>query len=369
MAMFLARLELTNFRNYSQKIFEFSDGINVIYGENGIGKTNLLESIGYLCLTRSFRTGHDVEIVQFGQTFFRLQGRLILDNSASKEVTLEYTPQQGKKIFWDGQRVPSVADHIGNFPVVILTPEDEEIASGPPGERRRFLDIVLSQLDRGYLKDLQDYRRVIKQRKAILETWKDSNPEGLRARLEPWDQGLFLYGRKIVEARRRFLQKFETALLPIFRALTSEREQLSLRYLCGVGDAYDDRESFQEVLRRMLPLELQRQTCLVGPHRDDLEITLDNRDLRRYGSRGQKRSVLIAMKIAEFLILRETKGEAPVFLLDDVYAEIDREREANLNRFFVDLGQVFITSNNFEIKIDSDITRYKEVRYCQLGGN
>jgi len=361
--MYLLHLELLNFRNYQQAQIDFSKGANIIYGYNGQGKTNLLESISFLCLTKSFRTSFDSEAINFENKFFKIKGKFISDKGIEKEVEVYLNRFEGKRIFLNEQRVRRFSDVFGLFPVVIFTPEEERITLGSPSDRRRFLDITISQVSPPYLEDLQNYQKVLRHRNKILLEGRESGGE-MEGLLQPWDANLIEYGVKILLSRKNFLGEFLPLLKECYQRL-SPQENLSLTYLPSVPVEDEDTisESFQYCLKQSAALEKARGMTLVGPHRDELIFEINGRDIRKYGSRGQHRTALVALKIAEYLFLREKRGENPVLLLDDPQAIIDEIRQKKIREFLRNLGQVLITTSRSDLRfsVAGEKSRYFRV--------
>ncbi len=363
--MILVSLKLWQFRNYVDREFEFSEDVNVIYGYNGQGKTNLLEAISYLCVTKSFRTNSDAEAIPFHSNFFKISGRFHFDQGIRKEVVVRFVQGEGKRIFLDGSRVTSAADLVGIFPVVILTPEHEAITYGGPAERRRFLDFILSQTDKFYLNAVQKYRRVLRQRNKILAEAQERR-FGFQERIAPWNRELFELGNQITEKRQKFLAEFQRVFRPIFQELTLKQEDITITYAPSFAPKFREWGRFESELEKIQNIEILRGTTLLGPHRDEITFLNNGWDLRKFGSRGQHRTAVIALKIAEFFYVYKTRDERPIFLLDDVYTEIDKVREKNLTDYFTQLGQIFLTTSDVDLKIDSGLEKERKISYYSI---
>ncbi|GBD94114.1 DNA replication and repair protein RecF [bacterium BMS3Abin05] len=360
--MILKSIYLQQFRNYLKHDFTFEDGVNVIYGYNGQGKTNLLEAISYTCITKSFRTNTDAEAIPFHTNFFKITSHFIFDPSIKKDVTVEYIQGEGKRIYIDGVRVQSASEVVGLFPIIILTPENEAITYGSPSERRRFLDFILSQTDKFYLTRIQDFRRVVRQRNKILFD-AQNNRYGFREKIEPWNLELYELNKVITNKRIQFIRDFQEIFRPIFKQLTLDQEDISISYVPSFKQEFQEKEVFLHELEKILNLEILRGNTFIGPHRDEISFLNNEWDLRKYGSRGQHRTAVIALKIAEYFYVYQIKKEKPIFLLDDVYTEIDKIREKNLTEFFEDLGQIFLTTSDVDLKIDSGLEKHKKISY------
>ena len=343
--MFLRQLKLCNFRNYQKADIEFSPGLNFIYGRNAQGKTNFLEAIYLLCLGRSFRLARNQDLLEYRSDFFTLQGKISKDNKIDKAIALNYVKDGIKEISIDRKRLNRHSAIFGQFPVVVMAPDEFKITSGGPSERRRFIDILLSQVSLSYLSDLQEYNRVLKQRNKILQDIKE-NKSVSEAALEPWTQKLIKAGSKILVRRISFVEDFSELLNTLYKHVSEKESELRMTLDSTV--AYNNEEtiekSFQIELQKAKGKELFLGNTLIGPHRDDLILEIDGLDLRRFGSRGEHKSVVIALKIAEFKYLKQKQDETPIFLLDDCYSELDEFREANVFQTIQGLGQIFLTS-------------------------
>ncbi|RKY80802.1 hypothetical protein DRQ15_03880 [candidate division KSB1 bacterium] len=362
--MYLTTIVLNNFRNYEQRTFKFDKGINVIYGYNGQGKTNLLEAIAICCISKSFRTNNDGDGVQFGKSFFRLTANVIFDQGVKKQIVVEYGVDSGKKILIEGDRVTTIREMVGSLPIVILTPDDEEITKGPPVKRRKFLNFILSQLEVDYLNSIQKFQRIVKQRNRILQQAKEKR-FGLSQRILPWDRELFNYAKLITRKRADFITELTANVKSILQEITLQKEEVSLRYVPSLPTEFWDKDfnEFEAYLETIRNKEILMEVTLIGPHRDDVLIFLNQHDLRRFGSRGQHLTVLVALKIAEYFFLLNKKKEKPLFLLDDIYTEIDEIREHALTDFFKELGQIFLTTSKVDMRIREEINKVKSVNY------
>lgn len=364
--MICRTLEVENFRNFLSKKIDFCEAINVLYGFNGVGKTNILEAISLICLCKSFRTKSESDLICFEQEHFRINAEILFDSGIVKKVRIDYDRENGKRIFIDHERIRSLSEVIGFFPIVILAPEDDTITTGMPCERRRFVDIVLSQLDREYLKILQEYNRVLKQRNKILQDAKE-NRYKFAEKIDPWNQEFFFKAAIITDKRRKLLKELEPVAAEIFENLTSHLENLSLEYQPSLQPQWNTFDTFKKELDRQANLEIMRGNTLIGPHRDEIKFLLNDSDLRKFGSRGQHRSFLLALKLGEFELMQHRLNERPIFLIDDVYSEIDDVRESALNRYFVQLNQVFVTTHKRDVEFD--ITLNKEINYVNIESN
>ncbi len=349
--MYLQRLTLVNLRNYDKTRLEFSPKINVIYGLNAQGKTNLLEAIYLLCLGRSFRLARNQDILKYGEDAFTVEGLMVLDSGIQKSVVVRYVLDNKKEISVDRKRLRGHAEIFGQFPVVVMAPDEFKITTGGPTERRRFLDILLSQLSLSYLKTLQEYNRILKQRNKILQHAKEGVPVSDTA-LEPWSESLVLSGSKILFQRARFIKEFSELLGSIYGRYTEGKDALEVELESSINFTSVDQgaceSGFRQGLAEVRAKEAAVGTTLVGPHRDDLVFRINGRDLRRFGSRGEHKTVLLSIKVAEFEFLKEKKQETPVLLLDDCYSELDTVRERQVAFSLEEVGQTFLTTPRVE---------------------
>jgi DNA replication and repair protein RecF len=347
--MILSRIRLGNFRNHAATTIEFGDGINAFLGDNGQGKTNILEAVSYLSLTKSFYASGDAEVIRIGAEGFDIEGTLVSDAGVQNQVRVTCTrlPQE-KKVLINGTPPERLAAVIGRFPVVVLSPENGSITFGGPGERRKFMDLTLSQMSGTYLEDILEYRKALRQRNRILadNRLRVALPPGV---IEPWTESLVAHGSRIAHRRALFAAEFRSHILSAYRSITPEAENPDIAYACGfmageVEDIHGYAAGLAADLEARYPEERRRGLTLAGPHRDDLQLTINGMNVQRFASQGQHKTLLVAMKIAEYSYMRERHNEAPMFLLDDVFSELDRGRVRRILAFAGRLGQVMITT-------------------------
>ena len=343
--MILSALELNFFRNFVKESIRLDKKRNIICGENAQGKTNILEAIYLLCISRSFRTRHEREAVNFDSDFFTIKGEFCLDNGNIKNVIFHFTREAGKQITINRNRINKLSDYIGQFPIVLSSPEEYSLTSGPPAERRRFIDILLSQISIKYIHNLQDYYRIVKQRNKILNNRNYSNYK-IDELLEPWNVSLIEKGSRIIFERMQFSEKFNDILKNVYSNLTVSNEKLDFKYnsklkFYGLDEISKE---YKEKLDSIKILELKQGITLLGPHRDDFLFQINGKELRKFGSRGQHKTVLIALTIAELKLIKEKINETPIILIDDLFSEIDKFREERIMNLLQGLGQTFITT-------------------------
>lgn len=346
--MILTSLELTDFRNFSHAVIEFGEDKNFLIGNNAQGKTNVLEAIYLLCLSRSFRTSLEKEAIRFSQSNYIIKGVFKLDNGNVQNVIFYYSPEKGKQITINRKRLNKASELIGNFPIVLSSPDEYVITTGPPPGRRKFVDILLSQIYRKYFSYLQDYYRIIQQRNTILLNWKLSGVK-TPSIIDTWDQRLVEIGSKIIEYRQQFTISFSEIISKIYSELVVDNEELTFEYrpnLTSSDDIGNIQINFFNRLKQIRNKEIQRGTSLTGPHRDEFIFNINGQELRKFGSRGQHKTVLISLAIAQFNIIKEKVLEIPIMLIDDLYSEIDGDRKNKIIEKLNNMGQVFITSTS-----------------------
>jgi DNA replication and repair protein RecF len=336
-------ISLLQFKNYSRVSFSFEERIVGICGNNGVGKTNLLDALYYLCFTKSYFSRSDQQAVHRGAAGFRLEAHLEKEGRMTEVVCI--LRETGKKEFLaDGEPYEKFSRHIGRFPCVIIAPDDIQIITGASEERRRFLDALLSQLDAAYLQQLIDYNKILQQRNGFLKSLTERRLTD-RALLEVYDGQLVRSGEQIFERRRQFLASFLPLAGRYYTLIAGAEEPISLGYESQL--LYG---GFAELLRQGLERDLALQRSGVGIHRDDIGLAYADLPFKTMASQGQRKSLLFALKLAEYETLKREKGFSPLLLLDDVFEKLDEFRMRNLlDRVCVqDNGQIFITDTHSE---------------------
>ena len=347
--MHLSELQLRHFRNLAVQQLDLpAEGVAIV-GENAQGKTNLLEAIYYLETFRSFRGTRDDRLVAFGMDVFRVVGSLEGgDASESVEVTAAFQIQgKRKKVTVDGLEPERLGDGLGRLAAVVFSPADAGLVSDGPGSRRRFLDIVLSLNVPGYLQRLQQFRQVLTQRNAVLK-----NGQG-RATIQAWDQGLISYGARVMEDRLNWVELWEGRFADYYRRVSGDqagrmRYQPGVR-LSGARDGESIAHAFREALEDAREREMRLGSTVVGPQRDDILLTVEEeggeRDLREFGSGGQRRTAALALRLVEAATIRGARKQEPIVLMDDVFAELDPGRSERILALMEEeeTGQVLLT--------------------------
>lgn len=314
-----------------------------MYGENGAGKTNLFEAIYYLSIARSHRWRRDDELVRFGSDFFKIYAVAMKEHTASKfEITYSKDRTPNKKVLIDGASVERISSMIGKFKSVILSFNDINLVSGPPHYRRRFLDILLSEISSSYLADIIAYKRVLQQRNRLLWEMKIDRKKNIDL-LESWDSQLIEFGTRIISKRYEISKTLFNLIDRHCHSLGISSE-VRLSYLSSFQLEDPIETSFRECLVRDREREIQKGQTLVGPHRDDIEVSLDGVNLRRFGSSGQQRLFAVAMRFTEATMLSDFYRDPPVLMLDEILVELDLPTRNRILNHLENYTQIFIAS-------------------------
>ena len=331
--MWIKKIELKNFRNYKNQKLELNKNVNVLYGENAQGKTNIIESIFLCSMGKSFRAKKDKEMIKLDE------------DSCSVEVEYEKSDREGKikieignkkNIFVNDIKIKRLSELLGKINIVIFTPDDIEIIKGGPDQRRKFLDIMISQLRPNYIHILSLYQKTIEQRnnylKQIKEEQKDENL------LEIWDEKLAEYAIKICEYRKEFIEKLKPKMEKLHKEITNNKEEIKIEYVTECLD----KKIYLDLLKERRKLDILKGFTTKGVHRDDFVIYINGRQLNVYGSQGQQRTSILTLKLAELNLIYDEIGEYPILLLDDFMSELDKSRRESLVQHIKET-QVIIT--------------------------
>ncbi|HHX61733.1 MAG TPA: DNA replication/repair protein RecF [Epulopiscium sp.] len=316
--MYIRELSLQNFRNYNYLNLVLHPGINVFVGDNAQGKTNVLEAI-YLCATaRSHRTNQEKEVIAWDETEAHI--RLDIKKRHIEDQIDFHMDRKGKGVAINRIPIRRLGELLGVLNVVMFSPEDLQMIKRGPGERRRFIDIELCQIDRMYYYGLQQYHKVLKQRNNLLKSFEHtSDAQNL---LEVWDTQIVEYGTNVINKRINFVDKLEKIAQEIHFNISGDKEKLEIRYDPSVNVA-----QYETKLSANHKRDIFRRSTSLGPHRDDLVFLINEMDVRTYGSQGQQRTVVLSIKLAQLRMIQEILGEQPVLLLDDVLSELDYHRQ------------------------------------------
>jgi len=343
----IEQIQLVQFRNHKNLSYGPTEGINILYGPNGSGKTSVLEGIHYCALTKSFVTAYDTECLAFGEFFFLIKGSFISDALKKNTVKVVYSRESGKKLIVNGQDLNTFSQHIGSIPCITFSPAEMSIVNGSPVERRRFLDNAICQADSRYLQSMLNYRRILLQRNALLLQLKERFQS--IEMLDVLTEQLSEYAADIVIARLRFIEEILPGL-QAFLSSISVKEKPGITYRSSSAQSVyaltreELLNSFREQYAKKKKDEIARGVTAGGPHRDEIVFFLNQHEIKKYASQGQQRSFLIAMKMALYGYLRDKLNEKPLCLFDDLFSELDSSRVEALFAILATFGQVFITA-------------------------
>ena len=342
-ATVLDRLEVTHFRNLGAQTFAFGPGVHFISGHNGAGKTNVLDAIYYLCLTRSHFSYGDASAVAHDASWLRLVGSFTLGGKTER-IALKMHGRKGKTLERNGVAYGALAEHIGLLPAVMISPSDIQLVVGGPEERRRYIDQTIAQYDPQYLKTLMAYNRLVKSRNAVLKSAAHPLEVDLGL-LATYDRQLEQPALRIVAARRQYVADLQPVFAQLYAAICDDRELPGLEYATKVGE-----RPYAELLMASRDTDFVLRRTNVGPHRDELSMSLNGEGLRKFASQGQLKTFVLALRLAQARLLRNRKLKAPLLLLDDLFDRLDPGRVQRLVNLVLDEGyeQVFITDTHDE---------------------
>jgi len=337
--MIIKSLELENFRNYESLYLEFDKGVNILYGDNAQGKTNILEAIYVSATTKSHKGSKDKEIINFNQDEAHI--KTFLDKEGlERRVDMHLRKSKTKGIAIDRVKIKKAAELLGLLNVVFFSPEDLSIIKDSPSERRRFVDMELCQLDQSYLYDLNQYNKIINQRNKLLKEIYFNND--YREMLSIWDMQLANYGEKIIKRRALFVEELNEIISDIHHKLSGGKEEMVMKYVPNCNEG-----TLEETIKNNLEKDIKLKMTSVGPHKDDFSFVSNGIDLRSYGSQGQQRTAALSLKLSEIEIVKRITRDKPVLLLDDVLSELDSNRQNYLLNNIGDI-QTIITCTGLE---------------------
>ena len=334
----LEKIVISDFRNIILQELEFSPNVNCVSGNNGEGKTNLLDAIYYLSMTKSAFALSDKFNFRHGTEEFSLSGLYRMENGLSSRFSVKMTSKGEKKMKRDEKQYGKVSEHIGVLPVVMVSPSDISMVSESGEERRRFVNDVLSQMDREYMTSLQQYNRLLLQRNKML---KEQDVD--RGLLEVIDMRMSALAEPVFQARKKFVEELTPIVQEYYKALSGDSEQVSIEY-----DSELSKASLEQILAASYDKDRALKYTSAGIQRDDFLFKMNGHPIRRYGSQGQQKSFLVSLKFAQYELMKKNYGFAPVLLLDDVFDKLDMSRISNLLEMVAsnDFGQIFITDSN-----------------------
>lgn len=361
--MILSQISLVNFKNYESVNLDFDPGVNVFSGLNGQGKTNLLDAIHYLSNCKSYFNPIDSQNVTYGQDFFVVEG--VFKNGTDNEKIYCGVKKGAKKVFRKNKTdYERLADHIGKFPSVVISPYDKDLIVEGSEMRRKLMDGIISQFDKQYLDNLIQYNRVLKQRNSLLKFfWENRTFD--QENLDVWNEQLCDLAEKIYKERAAFIERFKPIFLSHYSAIGGNAEQVDMIYRSHLSEG-----DFAQSLTDSLEKDRRSSYTNVGTHKDDIKFLIDGEHaLKKFGSQGQQKTYLIALKLAQFDLIKESTGRVPILLLDDIFDKIDDVRVQHLMRLVSDhnFGQIFITDTHADrialiFKDISDSTKIFEVK-------
>ena len=317
--MYISSVELKNYRNYEYASIPFKNGINILFGDNAQGKTNILESLYVCATTKSHRKSRDKELIQFGSDEAHIR-MMVNKKDVDHRIDMHLKKQKGKGAAIDGIMVKKSSELLGMVHMILFSPEDLSIIKNGPGERRRFIDLELCQLNKLYMKYLSQYNKVLNQRNGLLK--QISFSKDLAETLDIWDIQMVKYGVEIIKIRENFVQNINEIISEIHEKLTGGKEHLILEYEPSIRA-----EDYEESLFSRRKKDLRNMATGAGPHRDDISFIVNGIDIRKYGSQGQQRTAALSLKLAEIKLVEKMIQDQPILLLDDVLSELDRNRK------------------------------------------
>lgn len=352
--MYLSALHLVNFKNYTDLDLQLTPGINGIVGQNGAGKTNILDAVYYLSMCKSYLNVNDRQNMRFEQPFFSISGSWQVQEKAA-DVQVAYKAGVKKLVKWNKKAYDKLTDHIGKLPVVFISPYDGDLIAEGSDLRRKWMDGILSQLDKTYLEEIQRYAKVLEQRHATLRNMHEHrlfDPDAI----EVWDAQLIPAANYIHAKRQAFLAEFIPVFKKFYQEIGQQAEEVDLSYRSQLSAA-----NFEELLAASAKKDAFTQYTNVGIHKDDLIFTIKGHPVKKFGSQGQQKSFIIALRLAQYDWLKTHKGIKPVLLLDDIFDKLDQQRVERLIALVSDnyFGQVLIT--------DTDPARMQEL-FSKLPG-
>ena len=365
--MQLNKLELRNYRNYQELVLEFPNRLNIFLGENAQGKTNLLESIYVLALTRSHRTSSEQELIGWEDDFSQIKGRI---QRGTSELELELLlTKKGRKSKVNHIEQKKLSSYIGQLNVILFAPEDLSLVKGSPQMRRRFIDMELGQINPVYLYDLAQYQKTLKQRNLYLKQLSEKKQTD-EIYLDILTEQLVDFGSKVLANRLRFVKKLEYWSNDLHGKITNQKEALAIEYDASLPLESEDVEKIRYVflneLQKNRKREIFKGNTFLGPHRDDLIFKVNQQNVHTYGSQGQQRTTALSVKLAEIDLMKEETGEYPILLLDDVMSELDDNRQIHLLETIENKVQTFLTTTTLN-HVKGKMTVHPDIFYVHQG--
>ncbi|MEM5539574.1 DNA replication and repair protein RecF [Olleya sp. AS48] len=341
--MILKSLALLNYKNFDSKSFEFNHTINCLVGNNGVGKTNVLDAIYHLSFGKSYFNPVASQNIKYDEEFFVINGEYDKDEK-TENIVVSLKKGQKKIIKRNSKAYDKFSDHIGFLPLVIISPADRDLIIEGSDTRRKFIDSVISQSDKNYLSNLINYNKILSQRNSLLKYFA-ANHTYNNDTVDVYNQQLQQYGTLVFEKRKQFLESFIPLFKARHKAISNNNEDVSLNYK---SDLFED--SLEQLLKKTINKDKALQYTSVGVHKDDLEFNLGDYPIKKFGSQGQQKSFLIALKLAQFDSIKAISGDNPILLLDDIFDKLDETRVAQIIKLVNDenFGQIFISDTHAE---------------------
>ncbi len=334
--MNITKIKLENFRNYINQEIIFNKGINIIYGDNAQGKTNILEAIFLCSMGKSFRTNKDKELIKINENFAKIK---IEYEKSDRKGKIEYIISDKKSIAINGVKIKKLSELLGNINAIIFSPDDMEILKDGPQKRRKFLNMLISQLRPRYLFNLNDYNKTLEQRNNYLRQIKYENkPKNM---IEIWNEKLANHAQIIYEYRKEFVDKILNKIIDIHKNITNNSEEIKIHYI----SEFKTKEEYIKKLNEKLNKDIERGYTSVGIHRDDFEVYINGKNINLYGSQGQFRTAILSLKLSELYVIYDEIGEYPILLLDDFMSELDEKRRRKFVENITD-AQVILTGTH-----------------------
>ncbi len=364
--MFLDNLSLENFKNYAGSSFSFSPKLNFIYGENGNGKTNILEAISMLCYTRSFLLTSDNDCVKYGSSAFSIKGEFTSGINVNSVLKYTYNKEAASKsLFYGNEKVTRLNEFIGSFPLIVLSPGDLKLSMGTPLDKRRNFDLLISQVSRLYFDDLKSYTKIIKQKNSLLKenlVSRKYSSKDLKHMLSLWNDELVGFGIKILLRRLDFIEEFKTYQSECFNRIAGSSYIPIINYESDINIDPENlsieslKNSYSELLNSKMDIEIRRGISLAGPHRDNYIFLMEKNgelfDVRTFASQGEHKTFVVSLKLAEFGFIKDNIVNSnigdPILLLDDIFSELDRGRIRKISSIITGYNQVFLTTTDVE---------------------
>lgn len=360
--MYIKSIAVKNYRNYDQIKLVFDKKLNIIIGDNAQGKTNLLEAVYVSGFGKSFRTTKDSELVNFKDSFANVKVEIERENGQLEHIEYRINNKSKKEFLINGVNITKISELLGTVNIILFYPDDLKLIKESPVERRKFLNRELSHISKIYCSDIIEYNRILVQRNELLK--KILYKPDFKDTIEIWDEQLAEKGTRIILRRKKFIEDLNEISHRIHADVTKNKEQLSIEYLSSVKNMenYDTIKSeLIFMLKRNFDLDLKRGFTSVGPHRDDIEICINNINIKAFGSQGQQRTAALSLKLSEIEIIKKDVGEYPILLLDDVMSELDVNRQKDLIYALKDV-QTIITTTDVKNLLDDYINSSKIIK-------